>query len=372
MTREGAHLEMQDVSCRSKEESSSAAKDAWGRFRRSTLSYTAQEMVTNPLSPPEHSMTTVVEDVRRVMREKSERDLLRTLRYSGRGCSGACAMIRDEWHSLGDFFLRLLCRERGKYVPWWIMLNAISQTAVFFFMAAEWGYESGDFSHLPPGPARFFHYIKPFTAETTLDGEYLILWGARDMHEIVVHGEWHRWFSSAVLHASIRHLTGNMLAMLAFGVGLERTYGWVATSVVGVASAIGGNLLSGAFEHPCLVLVGASGSVFGYIGLYLADIVFRWRRLKRPLLRISVMLIILAIVLVQMSSEKHVSHMAHVGGFATGLCASIVVLADELRTPRCRSAARWVAGMLMVLMVVVCPGYVYYGLRDTIEMCEEG
>ena len=42
-----------------------------------------------------------------------------------------------------------------------------------------------------------------------------------------------------------------------------------------------GNFFSAAFENPCMAIVGASGGVFGMIGLYLGDMVMNFRSISR-------------------------------------------------------------------------------------------
>jgi membrane associated rhomboid family serine protease len=52
-----------------------------------------------------------------------------------------------------------------------------------------------------------------------------------------------------------------------------------------------------AFEDPCFVYVGASGAVFGFLGLYLADILLNFESMYRPLLRLALMLTSLGLTL---------------------------------------------------------------------------
>lgn len=52
-----------------------------------------------------------------------------------------------------------------------------------------------------------------------------------------------------------------------------------------------------AFEDACYVYVGASGAVFGFLGLYLADIVLNFESMYRPVLRLALMLVSLGLTL---------------------------------------------------------------------------
>ncbi len=42
-----------------------------------------------------------------------------------------------------------------------------------------------------------------------------------------------------------------------------------------------GNFFSAAFEDNCLAVAGASGGIFGMIGLYLADMILNFQSIKR-------------------------------------------------------------------------------------------
>ena len=42
-----------------------------------------------------------------------------------------------------------------------------------------------------------------------------------------------------------------------------------------------GNFFSAAFEDTCLALVGASGGVFGMVGLFIADMVVNFASIRR-------------------------------------------------------------------------------------------
>jgi membrane associated rhomboid family serine protease len=53
-------------------------------------------------------------------------------------------------------------------------------------------------------------------------------------------------------------------------VPLENNYGPIRIFIIFVASAFSANFLSMVYEDPCVIYVGASGAVFGFIGLALA------------------------------------------------------------------------------------------------------
>lgn len=42
-----------------------------------------------------------------------------------------------------------------------------------------------------------------------------------------------------------------------------------------------GSLFSAAFEDPCIAVVGASGGVFGVVGLFIADMIMNFKHIRR-------------------------------------------------------------------------------------------
>lgn len=57
------------------------------------------------------------------------------------------------------------------------------------------------------------------------------------------------------------------------------------------SAGLGGNFCSAAFEDPCVLVVGASGSVFGFIGLYVADLVLNFESILWPMVQLVTMLL---------------------------------------------------------------------------------
>ena len=78
-------------------------------------------------------------------------------------------------------------------------------------------------------------------------------------------GEWWRIFTGTFLHADLRHLLFNMFILYLLGRRLEGFVGSQLLAGTYVASLIGGS--AGALLHrPGVVVVGASGAVYGLMG----------------------------------------------------------------------------------------------------------
>jgi membrane associated rhomboid family serine protease len=135
-------------------------------------------------------------------------------------------------------------------------------------------------------------------------------------------GEWHRLITSVFAHGGLLHLAFNVFAIVSLA-GLEKQLGSPAYAVVFLAAGIGGNLAH-VMVSPTPV-VGASGAIFGLLGVLLAI---------APGTRLALMGIIpvpaaimlpgyAAVVLLVPGLEQlaPVAHFAHLGGLLVGLAA---------------------------------------------------
>ena len=122
--------------------------------------------------------------------------------------------------------------------------------------------------------------IEPLSANPMIgpSAETLLKLGAKQSSLIVNRGEWYRLFSPMVLHAGFIHYLLNMLALWFVGSAVEQSHGIVNTAIAFIMSAVGGTILSAIFL-PQYISVGASGGIFGFIGMCISDIVVNWNLL---------------------------------------------------------------------------------------------
>ncbi len=119
----------------------------------------------------------------------------------------------------------------------------------------------------------------------------LIAYGAKVNALININGEWWRFVTPIFLHGGFAHLFMNMYGLWILGPYVERLYGsakfvvfWVATGVAGVLASYltvrpgfqGGPVARFLFKSGDVASVGASGALFGLIGvLFVFGIKFR-------------------------------------------------------------------------------------------------
>ena len=92
----------------------------------------------------------------------------------------------------------------------------------------------------------------------------------------------YRLISAIFLHANFIHILFNSIALLSIMSYLEVSYGAIITGLIFLISGIGGNIFSACVSKysPFLVSVGASTSIFGMVGCWIAFMILNWRGLK--------------------------------------------------------------------------------------------
>lgn len=174
--------------------------------------------------------------------------------------------------------------------------------------------------------------------------------------EAVQAGEWHRLFTSVVAHGGVLHLAFNLLAIVSLA-GLEREIGSPAYALVFLAAGVGGNLAH-VMVSP-IPVVGASGAIFGLLGVLLAT---------APGTRLALMGVLpvpaaialpgyAALVLLVPGLEQlaPVAHFAHLGGLVVGLAAG-ASLAPRRAVGNLAYASAAFAGVAMLVVNVQAVG----------------
>ena len=147
------------------------------------------------------------------------------------------------------------------------------------------------------------------------------------------------FLSHAFLHGSLLHMVMNMTILLALGRFTADHYGGWAILPVFCLGAIGGGAVYGLFADGAYPMVGASGAVFAFLGLWIA---WDWRRHRAALLstgpvmrRVGVLVLVNLVTLIGLKGM--LAWEAHLGGFLVGLACGWWM---ERRMARHERAAR--------------------------------
>ena len=167
----------------------------------------------------------------------------------------------------------------------------------------------------------------------------LILW-APD----VAHGQWYRLITAGFLHQAIWHIGMNMLALWRIGSIWEQRLGPWRYLGVYMAALLGGSL-SVMMLAPQNPVLGASGAIYGFLGMEF--IAYRQRKIpisKSPLAQVLAINFVLSLVL-------RVSIMGHLGGFILGAIVGGIFVNPKRRNTNASKDVLLITGICVVLFL---------------------
>lgn len=151
------------------------------------------------------------------------------------------------------------------------------------------------------------------------------------------------FLSHALLHGGLLHMAMNMTILLAMGRFISDRYGEAPILPLFAAGAVAGGAVFGLFSPQAIPMVGASGAVFAFLGLW---IVWDWRRHRAhrvPVRPVATRVAVLAglNVVFYFALGGLLAWEAHLGGFLAGLVAG-KYLEDRIEArDREARALRW-------------------------------
>ncbi|XP_066316789.1 RHOMBOID-like protein 3 [Miscanthus floridulus] len=99
--------------------------------------------------------------------------------------------------------------------------------------------------------------------------------GALVWEKVVQEHQGWRLLTCIWLHAGVAHLLANMISLVLIGLRLEQQFGYVRIDIIYLDSGVGGNVLSSLFIRNT-ISVGASGALFGLLGVMLSELFINW------------------------------------------------------------------------------------------------
>jgi membrane associated rhomboid family serine protease len=150
------------------------------------------------------------------------------------------------------------------------------------------------------------------------NGEVLLRFGA-NYGPLIIQGDLWRLFTSMFLHIGGQHLAFNSVGLIAFGFEMERIYGRLRYLVIYLLAGLFGNLASFALKGPLHYSAGASGAIFGLIGMNLAFFFYyRYRTGEYGRQRRNMVFVLILVSLVLGYSVMPADNVAHMGGALAG------------------------------------------------------
>ena len=159
----------------------------------------------------------------------------------------------------------------------------------------------------------------------TFTGELLYNKGAVGLALVQSPTGWYRVITSMFLHANLSHIFNNMLLLYFAGDITEKAMGKGQFTVMYFFSGIWGCLLTFVSEivsGNSIVVIGASGAVFGVLGALLALVMYR--RVRGVTLQVPRIMLVLVLSIYSGFRETNVANWAHIGGLVAGFIYGII------------------------------------------------
>ena len=159
----------------------------------------------------------------------------------------------------------------------------------------------------------------------TFTGDLLYNIGGVGLSLVGTPDQWYRLITSMFLHSGMSHLFNNMLLLWFAGEITERAMGSLPYTLLYFFSGICGCLLTFVSEivtGKSVVMIGASGAVFGVLGAMLALVIFK--RIRGATMKVPRIAVVLVLSIYAGFTETNVANWAHIGGLAAGFLAGIL------------------------------------------------
>lgn len=151
----------------------------------------------------------------------------------------------------------------------------------------------------------------------------LIQFGAQ-YGPLVSSGEWYRLITANFLHGGLMHIFFNSYALFYFGIVVEKIYSSQKFIFIYLTSGIVGNLLTQLF-YTNVPSVGASGAIFGLVGLMFAAGINGNMRGRLSGFSGTALLPMILINLFLGFTVPGINNLAHIGGLGTGFLLGFLI-----------------------------------------------
>lgn len=170
-------------------------------------------------------------------------------------------------------------------------------------------------------------------------------------------GEWWRLVTAMFIHIGVRHLFGNMAALLVLGGFTLSSLGPGRLVFVYVLSGLCGNMAGFAFGSGTAIKAGASGAIFGLLGALASMRLQELQQLERVPSRFKrwhIFAMILALYgFIGGVQYPHTDHIAHIGGIAGGGLSVALLSPFSRESAEGEERLQWTFGLLVGGVCVV-------------------
>lgn len=170
--------------------------------------------------------------------------------------------------------------------------------------------------------------------------------------------------SHSVLHVGLYHLGNNVVTLAIFGSYIEIKYRWYRILIIYILSCIAAGLsyitihMMNHIDIP-VVMVGASGGIFGLMGVLISEFYLNWELFTNKLMRLgTIALIIGSHALEYIIQDTRIATGAHLGGLIYGIAPAVLYLPNYRWDPW--EGVFLVLGVIMhIMFFITMPVYIY-------------
>jgi rhomboid protease GluP len=196
------------------------------------------------------------------------------------------------------------------------------------------------------------------------DTSTLIQFGAQ-YGPYVSNGEWYRLITANFLHGGLMHLFFNSYALFYFGIIVERVYTSQKFVFIYLLSGLAGNLLTQVF-YSAVPSVGASGAIFGLIGLMFSAGINGSIQGRLKGFAGTALLPMILINLFLGFTVPGINNIAHIGGLATGFLLGFVLSPNT--SFQIWQRQLWViVQYVSVILVIICLILNFVNIKPSVD-----
>lgn len=148
----------------------------------------------------------------------------------------------------------------------------------------------------------------------------LVMLGAK-YNTAIIQGQWFRLLTCTFLHGGLVHIAANMYSLYSIGPLVESLYGKYKYIFMYLTAGIVSSLFS--FLFSTSISIGASGSIFGLLGIVLVFALKNKKSLGKKFL-MDVSSVIVVNLLIGFSLPG-IDNFAHLGGLITGIFLALII-----------------------------------------------
>ena len=198
-------------------------------------------------------------------------------------------------------------------------------------------------------------------------GCLLVAFGAFQAGKIKNHYQYHRFFTSMILHNSISHLGSNSLSLFFLGYQTENEINNKKQyALLYIISGLAGDFMSMLINQNN-ISVGASGAIIGLCGNFVIYFLLNYRKMsQRKKYSYGIMFLFLFVNLFSGISEggENINMACHIGGFLGGFAYSIILtFKNNIQLQFNNTFARrlyYLSSLFLILLPIISIGVVAF------------